>query len=275
MEKKMKKIISFLVMVYILTFGSINLNAQECPSDIKGDPSCPDPQLYEDQAVIRINKFKERIKALEAELQTLVTNYDNLVKKLEETKANLTDCNDELYKMLGASLADINAFREKLGRIEGKIREMQRLSDDVLADRQDDVYALEDELNELRLDKIALLPEFFNKIQRLAKEINPGLIREKKIRQYTVKSWFENKDCLWNISGNMDIYGDPLQWPKIWQANTDIIRNPDIIHPGQVLTIPEKGPKTSDEIKAERRYWREKREKAMEEEQMGNETQGQ
>jgi hypothetical protein len=64
---------------------------------------------------------------------------------------------------------------------------------------------------------------------------------------------------LWNISGKADIYGDPFQWPKIWQGNTDMIRNPDIIHPGQKLMIPAPGAETSDEMKAERSYWRKKR----------------
>lgn len=269
----MKKIISVFIIVFLTVLLNLDIFAQ-CPNDMKGDPNCPDPQLYEDQAVIRIQNFKEKIKALEVELSSLSGEYETLVQKLETTKANLKDCNDELFKMLGATSSDIEAFREKLGKIEGKVREMQRLSDDVLADRQDDVYALESELNELRKEKIALLPEFYNKIIRLAKEINPGLIRQKKIRQYIVKSWFENKDCLWNISGNVDIYGDPLQWSKIWQANTNIIRNPDIIHPGQILTIPEPGPKTPEEIKAERRYWRQKRQ-AMEAKENNTPTQQQ
>jgi hypothetical protein len=50
-----------------------------------------------------------------------------------------------------------------------------------------------------------------------------------------------------------------LQWPKIWQSNTDKIKNPDIIRTGQVLTIPPAGPKSTDEMKAERKYWRHKR----------------
>jgi nucleoid-associated protein YgaU len=34
------------------------------------------------------------------------------------------------------------------------------------------------------------------------------------------------------------IYGDANKWRTIYQANTDKIKNPDLIHPGQVLTIP-------------------------------------
>lgn len=34
------------------------------------------------------------------------------------------------------------------------------------------------------------------------------------------------------------VYGDPQQWRKIHEANRDVIENPDLIHPGQVLKLP-------------------------------------
>ena len=34
-------------------------------------------------------------------------------------------------------------------------------------------------------------------------------------------------------------YGDANQWRRIWDANKDLIKNPDLIHPGQVLKIPQ------------------------------------
>lgn len=33
-------------------------------------------------------------------------------------------------------------------------------------------------------------------------------------------------------------YGDPMKYKKIFEANTDKLENPDIIHPGQKLVIP-------------------------------------
>ncbi len=33
-------------------------------------------------------------------------------------------------------------------------------------------------------------------------------------------------------------YGDAARWHAIYDANRDQISNPDLIHPGQVLTIP-------------------------------------
>ena len=33
-------------------------------------------------------------------------------------------------------------------------------------------------------------------------------------------------------------YGDSKQWTRIFEANRDIITDPDLIHPGQVLRLP-------------------------------------
>lgn len=33
-------------------------------------------------------------------------------------------------------------------------------------------------------------------------------------------------------------YGDAMKYNKIFQANTNILKNPDLIHPDQVLVIP-------------------------------------
>ena len=33
-------------------------------------------------------------------------------------------------------------------------------------------------------------------------------------------------------------YGDAMQYKKIFEANTGILKNPDVIHPDQVLVIP-------------------------------------
>ena len=52
-------------------------------------------------------------------------------------------------------------------------------------------------------------------------------------RTYTVVSG----DSLSKIAKSM--YGDANKWRKIYEANTDVLKNPDMIHPGQVLKIPE------------------------------------
>jgi len=34
-------------------------------------------------------------------------------------------------------------------------------------------------------------------------------------------------------------YGDGNKWNRIFEANRDTVKNPDLIHPGQVLKIPD------------------------------------
>lgn len=33
-------------------------------------------------------------------------------------------------------------------------------------------------------------------------------------------------------------YGDASQWRRIYEANTDLIKDPDLIYPGQELKVP-------------------------------------
>ena len=59
--------------------------------------------------------------------------------------------------------------------------------------------------------------------------------------QYTVRTWANEKDALWNIAGRPWVYNDPWQWRRLFEANRDRMPerdNPDLIHPGMVLDIP-------------------------------------
>ena len=58
---------------------------------------------------------------------------------------------------------------------------------------------------------------------------NPAVTPNKT---YTVKKG----DSLWKIA--KQFYGNGAQYPKLFQANSGQIKNPNLIYPGQVLTIP-------------------------------------
>ena len=53
------------------------------------------------------------------------------------------------------------------------------------------------------------------------------------VRQVTVQTG----DTLWAIS--RDRYGDGLLYVRLFEANRDAIRNPDLIYPGQIFAIPD------------------------------------
>jgi nucleoid-associated protein YgaU len=56
-------------------------------------------------------------------------------------------------------------------------------------------------------------------------------------RSYTVKKT-KPAECLWRIAAYKIHYGDGRYWRRIYEANRNIIQNPNRIKPGMVLKIP-------------------------------------
>jgi hypothetical protein len=59
--------------------------------------------------------------------------------------------------------------------------------------------------------------------------------------QYTVRTWVNERDCLWNIAAYPWVYGDPWRWRDLYNANRSRMpdpNNPNLIEPGFVLDIP-------------------------------------
>src|SRR5690349_13283809 len=59
------------------------------------------------------------------------------------------------------------------------------------------------------------------------------VVHHEPARRYTVRPG----DTLSSIA--LRFYGSRARWPLIYQANKSVIKNPDSIFPGEVLTIPD------------------------------------
>ena len=79
--------------------------------------------------------------------------------------------------------------------------------------------------------------DFFKKgkeepVQRPIQAEKPSAPSHAATRDYTIKSG----DSLSKIAKRF--YGDAGDWQRIYQANKDQIKDPDLIHPGQKIIIP-------------------------------------
>ena len=140
-----------------------------------------------------------------------------------------------------------------------KANELTRLSDADLVARSGEVDALASTVTGLWENKLSLIPEFWDRLTALnekVKSLQDALARQVKV--YTVGTWSHDRDCLWNIAKKPDIYDNAWLWPKIWQGNRDQIKDPDVIHPGQKLTIPKGNELNADEKSAARSYYSKK-----------------
>ncbi len=77
------------------------------------------------------------------------------------------------------------------------------------------------------------LPDFSDVEGGSSSTSMPAEQAEAQDQEYTVKAG----DSLSKIARHC--YGDGNKWKAIWEANKDSVKNPDLIHPGQVLKIPQ------------------------------------
>ena len=72
----------------------------------------------------------------------------------------------------------------------------------------------------------------FSNVRSGSSSTAPSSRSDVEVRSYTVVAG----DSLSKIAKRE--YGDAQKWRQIYEANRDQIKDPDLIHPGQVLTIP-------------------------------------
>ena len=238
------KVNSFVIFVLaaVLTLSVGLANAQE--------------EMTKDQWQQELTKYTQMRDDLQGKLKTLqgaVSDANTMSTKLD---TDCEKCLDELYALVGSDREKAAAFNDELEAAEAKAGELMRLSDADLMARSGEIAELEAKSKELWGNKLSLIPDFWDRLTELdnkVKSLKDTLAKQVKV--YTVGTWSQDRDCLWNISKKPDIYDNAWLWPRIWQGNRDQIKDPDVIHPGQKLTIPQGKEMTSEEKTAAKRYY--------------------
>lgn len=207
-----KYLISFVSILFLL---SITVMAQ-------------DEEMTKEEWEAEMTRLKDKKESLTKEISALQNEVNNL--KTTQVQS-YEDCMNELYAMVGASKADVDNYRKAVGELEGKIKRKEGPK----VDRQKDLDAL-------KMNKISALPEFFDKVHNQGQRALDSWVEEVKETNYTVV----RGDHLWGIAKKAEHYGNGFAWPMIYKANRDKIKNPDLIYPQQVFSIP----KLTEEEKA-------------------------
>ncbi len=140
--------------------------------------------------------------------ESLIEAYQKAKKEKEELEIKLKKCKEELA-LLKAKESEL---RSRYGELSSEV--------EALRAKIAEIEALQRRLAELK-SRMNKCEELLRKWRSLPKT-------------YTVK----RGDTLWGIASKDYIYGDPWQWPLIYKANRDKIRNPHLIYPKQELKIP-------------------------------------
>lgn len=202
------KIVKSLLLVIL--FVSVNMVAQT-------------REMTEEEWQNELNSLTQKKTTLTDE----TTKLQNEIKELKAKSLGLQsyeNCMDELYAIIGATKTDVDNYRANVNNLSGKIERQEGTKEDIAA-----------ELKNLQLSKISALPEFYNKVHvELPRKLEAWVDATPEELSHTVVKG----DCLWNIAKKQDYYANPFAWPKIYQANKDQIKNPNLIYPKQVFKIP-------------------------------------
>lgn len=200
----------------------------------------------------QMNELTAQRDDLQAKLAELEKSVAEAKTTLDEKTEALKECNDELNVLVGEYEASLNA-------IDGKLTELSGLSNQALLERKGELDQVATMIAEAKKNPLSSVPkysaklsDFDRRLEALRKALEGAAVT------YTVGTWAKDRDCLWNIAKKPKIYDNAFLWPKIWQANRDQIKNPDVIQPGQKLAVPPKADLTQQEKSAVREYWRNK-----------------
>ncbi len=221
-------------------------------------PSVLAQEMTKEQWQQEMSQVTAQRNDLKAKFDKLNSDIKNLQSQSKTLDDGLVACNDEFLKLLGMTQAEYDAYLSELSGYESRTNELMRLSDEELLKYRDEVVKMNGRVNEMAKQKIAFIPRVNDRIKKLQDNIAGLLKTLDKSKTYTVGTWAKDRDCLWNIAKKKDIYNNAWLWPKIWQGNTDQIKNPDVIKPKWVLKIPAGTELTKQEKSAANKYYKEK-----------------
>ncbi len=233
-----------LFIVVVMLFNITPLFAQE--------------EMTKDQWQEQMTSYKAKQVDLQAQVTKLNADIEGLKVQSSKLDTDLLACEDALYAMLGVTRADVEAFDKELAQMENRVAELQRMSDAELINYKDELAQLDSRIKEMAQSKICLIPRYGDRVKALQDKITALMNSIQKEKTYTVGTWGRDRDCLWNIAKKKDIYANAWMWPKIWQGNRDMIKDPDVIKPKWVLKIPEGKELSKEEKSAANRYYRNK-----------------
>ena len=201
-------------------------NLEELRSDIN--------ELY----ILSISKYsQEKLKEAESTFQKTSTNVNKNRNILGQNASKINELIISGQEALNSAETD-NAsenyessirYSEEVIKICGVINDLVEQSNVVYRRN----LALEEQKRreeEQKKKEQELVDEQSKKEQATSTDENIKLI-------YTVKKT-KPAECLWRIAAKKEIYNNPREWKKIYEANKDQIKNPNLIYPGQNLKIP-------------------------------------
>ena len=216
------------IVLFTLIFFCVGVFAQQYSYDYK--------TMTMDEYKAELAKWQKR----EADAKAAIAEEEAKIAKLKEELASLDkeikSVYDEIYALLGTDESGYKSYLDQLKGLENDLQSFLALSPEEIYQRRNELENYKSQLESLKQDKRSNGVEAFDSIQRIEGLISQA--EEKATPAAAGRYEVQKGDYLWKIAKRPDIYGDPYAWMRIYTANRDQIKNPDLIYPRQVFRIP-------------------------------------
>ena len=193
-------------------------------------------EMTEEQYLAELQSWQDRLAAAEQGIADEDARAAALQEELDGLNSEIASTWDQIYAKCGSDKAGNEAFVGELNQLKSDVNAILSLSAEDIYGRSnelDDLQARLDAFKENDLSVISANEQLINQIQSLidqAREKGKSAVPP----SYTVRMG----DYLWKIASMPDIYGDAYAWMRIYSSNADQIKDPDLIYPQQVFSIP-------------------------------------
>ena len=227
---KYKTLTIFILLISVLAFS--NLFAQY---------SYNYEEMEQEEYNALLAEWQQKLAQAEANIAEENAKIDALNAETDQTQAAIDASWDEIFKATGTSKADYDSYVNDLGSMKNDARGLLSLSPEEIYRRMDEVDALQAKLDEMKenpfsvmSDNAAMIADIENLLAQAKEKGKPAVPPTYSVMR---------GDYLWKIASKEDIYNDAYAWMRIYTSNRDQIKDPDLIYPNQVFSIPrEVGP---------------------------------
>jgi len=216
----------FTVMLLVTLFAVSSVFAQSYNYE----------EMTQEQYNAYLAEWQQRLQTAQKGIDQENAKIDELNKELDNTQAQIDAAWDEIYKLASSDKATYDAYGQKLSQMKSDAASMMSLSPEEIYGKMNEVDTLQAKLDKLKKDHFSATSEYTALITNIQNTINAA--REKGKAAVPPSYTVTRGDYLWKIAAKDDIYGNPFAWIRIYTSNRDQIKNPDLIFPDQVFSIP-------------------------------------
>ncbi|HED09688.1 MAG TPA: LysM peptidoglycan-binding domain-containing protein [Caldithrix abyssi] len=193
-------------------------------------------EMTQEQYNAELEKWKSRLATAEQGISDEDARIASLKAELESLNQEIDATWNEIYATASSDKAGNDAYVSDLNKLKSDVNSFLGMSPEDIYSRMNELDDFAAKVEELKKNDLSTLTANEKLLGQIESLINQA--REKGKTAVPPSYTVTRGDYLWKIAAKEDIYGDAYAWMRIYTSNSDQIKDPNLIFPDQVLTIP-------------------------------------